>query len=519
MSSFGPPIPPDPTNDNFAGAPDQISSATYTVESDLKDAWNWTASETDKLGATLGAMWDSSHILERIIAVVEKTAAFLVLELAKTEGAILSDWVGLEAQIYAGAAAPLEAAAADEANIAMGILLQAMSGAAGGDHNFGSSGMAGIAQQLFNALVQPFTLVSSGLDPSQTGSGLSAQQFLLEKASGMALQEWVVEQLGNHLGMGFFKTLAPFLGIVDRSINPANVVRQAMDSSFTFMLKAPLTRDLNRLYPIKDIGVTALAHEYIRGVIDEPTYLDRCLDSGLNSERAQQLIVESARLLAEGDIAKLLNLGYLQQSDAGKLLAQLGYTPASVQARLYLDTHERYFTLQERVGGEAVTAFKHGYITQTRLETLLQHLGYTADEISLLEIEAEFVKGKDTTVPTLKSLTYSQVTAMYKANIVGIDDVITFLQNEGYSSTDVINLVLLDFTVAAERAAQRNVLMARLRVIAQAELVSAQTAAGKNETALATAKQQLASELEAEANTLGTIYPLGGILTTLNVIP
>lgn len=515
MSLSGPGLPPLPLNDGGNLSPDPAPSATYTAESDLTDMFNWMKGNAAALGQLLGIVWDNSHLTEKAMALLIDALAYGVTKLASLEAEVIVPWVQAEAKIYAQAAAPLEAAAADEAQIAMGILLQAMSGSIGGDQNFGGSALAGTAQQLFNQLVQPFTLMTSGLNPSQTGSGITAQQYLLEKASGMLLQEWVVEQLGNHLGMGFFKTLAPFLGIIDRSINPSNIVRQAMDSSYTFLLKAPLTRDLNRQYPIKDLGVTALAHMFIRGIIDEPTYLDRCLDSGINNLQAQQLVLESARLLDEGSIAKLLNLGYLQQSDAQKLLTQLGYQPAAVQARLYLDTHQRYFTLQERVGSEAVTAAKHGYITRDRLEQILKLTGYTLDEITLLEIELEFVKG----TTTKDHLTYSQIKAMYNAQIVTIDDVILFLQAKDYSDQEVIDLVLLDFTVAAERAAQRNVLMARLRVAAQQDLVTAKADAAKNEQALADAKTQLASELQAEANTLGDLSTGSGILASLGVLP
>ena len=515
MSTLGPGVPPLPVNDFGNASPDPAPTATYTAESDLNDMLNWMTKEAIALGQLLGVIWDNSHLTEKAIAFLTEAAKYIVPKIAGFESEVAEVWFNAEAAAYAGAVAPLEAAAASEAEVAMGILIQAMNGSAGSDQNFGSSPMAGTAQQLFNQLVQPFTLMNAGLDPTQVGSGINAQQFLLEKASGMLLQEWIVEQLGNHLGMGFFKTLAPFLGIIDRSINPSNIVRQAMDSSFTFLLKAPLTRDLNRQYPIKDLGVTPLAHMFIRGIIDEPTFLDRCLDSGINNLQAQQLVLESARLLDEGSIAKLLNLGYLQQSDAQKLLAQLGYQPAAVQARLYLDTHQRYFTLQERVGTEAVTAAKHGYITTDRLEQILKLCGYTADEITLLEIELEFVKST-----TAKDhLTYTQVKDLYKANIVSIDDVIAFLQAHEYSDQEVIDLVLLDFTEAAERAAQLNLLQARLRVAAQQNLVTARADAAKNEAALAQAKTQLASELQAEADTLGQISTGAGILAAAGVLP
>ena len=517
MSLGGSGLPPFPVNDFNLGSPDPAPSATYTAESDLNDMLNWMKQNAADIGGTLGNIWDNSQLTEKAIALVTEALAWIVTKLATVEAEVVETWAAAEAAVYTGAVQPLESAAATEAQTAMGILLQAMGGGFGSDSNFGSSPMAATAQQLFNQLVQPFTLMQAGINPANVGSGINAQQYLLEKASGMLLQEWIVEQLGNHLGMGFFKTLAPFLGIIDRSINPSNIVRQAMDSSFTFLLKAPLTRDLNRQYPIKDLGVTALARTYIRGVIDENTFLDRCLDSGVNNLQAQQLVLESAKLLSEGDIATLLNLGYLQQSDAEKLMAQFGYQPSTVQAKLYVDTHKRFFQIQERIGYAAVTAAKHGYISQDTMETILKQVGFTQDEISLLDIELQFVK--TTLKPTRDHMSYFQIHELYINNIISIDDVITFLQAKEYTPQEVIDLVLLDFTVAAERAAMRNTLVARLRVEQAMASTQAATELTKHETALATAKEQLASELAAEAATFGQLSAGAGILTSLGLIP
>lgn len=505
--------PPLPTNDGGAGASDFVGSLGTTVSQDWDSAVGLAEKDADRLGKWLGSVWDNSQITEKSLALLAKVLAWVVLEVAEVEVSLLEKWIGFETTIYKAAAPVLAQAGADEATVAMGILLDAMGGTPGEAHNFGASAMAKVSAQAFNKLIQPFTLINSGLDPSKPGSGIAAQQYLLEKALGSSLQEWIVDQLGNHLGMGFFKTLGPFLGVLDRSVNPSNIVRQAMDSSFTFMMKAPLTRDLNRQFPVKDLGLTALAKLFVRGAIDQPTYLDRCLDTGLNAAQAQQLVLETAKLLSPGSIAKLLNLGFLHQADAEQLLAQQGYQPATITAQLYVDTHERYFKLQERVGEAAVTAWKHGYITQTRLEQILQLTGYTQDEITLLEIEGEFVKS----TTTHDHITYGQIKAMYEENIIAIDDVITFLEAKGYTQAEVINLVLLDFTAATERAARRNVLEARLRVTAETEKVQATAAIAKSEQALADAKNALASELQAEASALGTPLQRAGILTLLHL--
>lgn len=510
MGTTGPITPPFPASDT-APSSDQAPTPNYTPASDVDAQWQYIKAHADEISKTVGAIHEGTGIVDRTIAKIAKVLAYIVPLIAQLEAHLIEKWTQAEAEVYSGAVAPLTEAAASEASDLMAVLLQAMAGEVGGQVTFSSLPMGTVAQQAFTEIVQPFSLVASGLDPSQPGSGVQAQSYLLSKAMSLALQEWIVAQLGDHMGMGFFKTLSPFLGIIDHSLNPANVVRQAMESSYQVLLKTPLTRDLNRLYPVKKLGATALAKAFIRNAIDETAYLNQCLDLGLSNDEARNLLAITAVMPTRADVAKLLNDGYLTQDRARAALALLGYDESMVDALIYLDTHQRFFTLQERVGGEAVTAWKKGFIDQPTLEQYLQQLGYTSDEITLLEIEGKFTKQ----ATDQKELTYSQIKELFKENLLGIDAVITFLQNQGYSPTNVELLVLLDFTSAEQRKAQRDAFAARLRVQAEQDRVAAISETAKGEAALAAAKKKLADELDTEASALGTITQLPGALTAL----
>ncbi len=513
MGSPAGPIPPAPVNDGGAGSEDQPTTGTYDPTQTVDAQWQYVKAHADEISQTLGAIHEGTGIVDRTIAKVAKVLAYVVPFIAQIEADLIAPWVSLEAEVYAGAIEPLSEAAAVEADAALGLLVDAMTGEPGAGVSFTDGPMGSVAQTAFNELIAPFTLVGYALDPTQPGSGFQAQDYLLAKAMSFALQEWIVEQLGQHIGMGFFKTLGPFLSVIDHSLNPSNIVRQAMESSYSFLLKTPLTRDLNRKYPMKDLGASALAHLYLRGAIDVNTYTDRCLSLGLSTEYAQQLILEAKKLLTRSDIAKLLAAGYITSTDATSLLTQQGYDSSEVPSILYLDTHARFFTLQETLANLVVEAWTKGKVTQATLETLLPTLGYTSDEIQLVEPPQFF----NQTYGASKDLTYANVKDMYEADILGVDDVITYLQNQGYAANDVMNLVLLDFTVAEQRTLVRAQLIAQLNVNAQTDLVAATTDAGKNEAALAAAKTALASELTAEAKAYGQLETAPSILQLLGL--
>jgi hypothetical protein len=336
---------------------------------------------------------------------------------------------------------------------------------------------------------------------------------LLRRSLVLSLAEYTVDSMSNLIGFGWVKSLQPILGFIDRSINPSNIVRQSMEQAYSFLMKAPMQRDLNHLYPIKDLGVTALAKLYVRNAIDEQTYLNKCLDAGLDNTQAQQLILETAKLLSSSQLGDLLTHGFITQDDMLAQLKEQGYPEWQANAIIYLQTHSRYFSIQERVGNAAVTAWKAGKIDQSQLETLLQNLGFTSDEVNLLEIEGQF--NKSTTEQ--KTLSYSQVHQMFTANIVDLDFVIQFLTAENYAADDITRLVLLDFVTAEERALRQAELEARIRVQAEQQRALAAAEAAKNETALADARTALAKELDDVQKQLGLLQSLPSILDLIGI--
>ena len=511
MAGDSNPLPPFPLDSGGVPASDFSVIPDYAAGSDLDDALRWLKTNAPDFGDAMGSAWDHSHIMEKTGAFLLKIAAYLVTELAKAETTILDTWIPLETQLYEKAIPILTQSGAVEVNAVIPLLIAALAGNSGDSLNFGSGPLAASIQGLFNGIVQPFTLMDSAANPQEVGSGIKNQQYLLRQAIGIGLSNWVVDNIGDHMGMGFLKTLRPFLSVVEHCINPSNVVRQAMNSSFQFLVRAPLTRDLNRRYPIKDLGVTALAKLYLREVIDDNTYLDKCLDAGLDNTQAQQLLLESMKFMTTGNLADLLTHGYITENDARQMLLQMGYHPAHVDSLLYLQTHSRYFSIQERVGNAAVAAWKHAYIDENRLEEILHQTGFSDDEIQLLELEGEFVKS----TTEAKELTYAQIRQLFQENIIGVDDVITFLTKQGYQPDDVRKLVLLDFTAAAERSVRDAELQARLRVQAEQNRVTAAAAAKKNEQTLADAKNALADELDRAAKLLGAAKTLPGILALI----
>jgi hypothetical protein len=504
--------PPLPTNDPLP-APDVPPVNAYSPTTVFNDQINAMKAHTDDLR-------EISHSINPVEDLLIKLLLSLVQILGDIWIKLLEFLVPLQVN-YNNALTALHKAelpigvpaARDMIADELSIVLAALGTNTAVNYVIPGSDITAQGEQIFNSLIEPFTLAAATANPAEFGSGFKNQHYLLKKALALSLAEYTLDSMKNFVGFGWMKQIEPILGFIDRSINPSNVVRQSMEQAYSFLMKAPIQRDLNHLYPIKDLGVTALAKLYIRNAIDEQTYLNKCLDAGLDNANAQQLIIETAKLLSTSQIGHLLNHGYISHEDALQQLKWQGYPDWQANALLFLETHSRYFSIQERVGTAAVTAWKKQIIDQAQLEDLLTNLGYNQDEISLLEIEGKFVA----TATEQKSLTYGQVRQLFDANLVDIDYVINFLTLDGYSADDTRLQILLDFTKAEERAARNSLLISRIRVEEQAQLVLADQEAAKNQTDLANVRKALAAELDSYQKELGQLQALPGILQLLGI--
>lgn len=506
MSDTG--IPPLPTDAQGAFAPDVPPTANYTAQQELQDTLDWSKGKAEDIGKYLKGVFDSSHILEDLVGVFITGWAWYCKVLLEWESKFDLQIFELELQVMQ----KILPTAQDHANLLAADMIDALAaalvGTPGTNVNFGGGKLAPAANQFFSKVVNRFSLLGNGIDPSRHGAGLQNQQYLISQVTALALNEWAIDWASQHLGLGVLKDLQPIRHVLDEVVNTRNVVRHANNAAYSFLLTAPLTRDLNRAYPVKNLGLTALAKLYTRGAITQDVYFDKCLDAGLDQMQAQQLILESAKLLSTANVGDLVTHGFVAEPDALQLLQQAGYQEGTAKALLYIETHSRLWSIMERVGNAAVTAWQHKYIDQDRLEQILRQSGFSDEEINLLEIEGEFTKA---TQP--KALTYAQVKDLFVSNIIGIDDVIAFLDAQGYTPTDRNNLVLLDFTELAERQTRLAVLLARDRVQAEQQRVTAAADQTKENTALAAARRNLAAALDDQAKALGQIEGAGGLIT------
>ena len=512
MSYFsgGPPLPTDQGPDP---APDVPAVNAYSPTGNFQDTLNTAIKNSPVLKELVKTISGVEDVFGEVLVFLVKILGELWIDVLKSLVPLQVDYNNALTDLHKQELPIGVPAARDIVADELAILLGALGSSDTANYAVPCSEITQQGEPLWAGFIQPFSLWNNTADPSKFGAGFQNAQFLLKRAMALSLAEYTLDSMKNLVGFGWIKQIQPLIGFVDRAINPSNVVRQAMEQAYSYLMKAPMQRDLNHLYPIKDLGVGALAKLYIRGAIDEGTYQYKCLDAGLDNAQSQQLIIETAKLLSTSQIGDLLNHGYILHDDALQQLKWQGYPDYQANAILFWETHSRYFSMQQSIATQAINAWKAGRITQAQMETILPQLGYNSDEIQLIEIEQQFLA----TAPGTETLSYSKVSQLFEANLVDVDYVINYLTQQGYSTDDTRLLVLLDFTKAEQRAARNALLIAKIRVLEEDQKVLAAADAAKNETALAAARNELAAELNSYQNELGQLQALPGIMQLLGI--
>ena len=392
------------------------------------------------------------------------------------------------------------------------ILAQYVTGSPQTGSGNAPGGISDVASSLTATIVDRLGLFFQPIPPSQTNAGILNAQYLLQQGVQLNLSMWAIQHLSHLPGLGWLKHVSDFDNVIFQMVNPPNMVRMMMDAMYTQLVRLPMTRDLNRKFPVKDLGISATAKLYMRGSLTSQQYQDKLLDSGLDATQAEQLLIETWKPLTVSDVGTLVMHKYMTEADALTYLQQIGLMAPYDQLTLTLETHREVFARMRSVGNSLISAYHKGAFDFPTLTTLLQQLDFNDAEIAVVGVEhttnaLKLPKVKD---PGTVTLTLSDVKELFAKSLVDLDFVINYLTDEGYDAQDMQYLILLFFTSSAQIAVNQATLAARERVQAQSALIRAKTAQAKNEADLAAALKAEAAQLNANANLFGTpIAPTG----------
>ena len=494
-------------------AADVPPANAYSPTTDMDAALNHFQKNAGAWQSVLKELDIAADDMLKIVAAIFGYLSKLFLVFIQDEAAIVGDYEKAVAGLMGQALDIAMPSATDLSGVITGKLGQYLTGDPTSGPGQAPGGITQAALALQGSVINRLGLFVNPVNPAEKDAGIRNAQYLLQQAAQLNLTTWAIEHLSHLIGLGWLKHFASFEQVIFQSVNPANLVRMMMDAMYTQLVRLPLTRDLNRRFPVKDLGIAAYARLFTRGAITSQQYLDKLLDAGLDGTQAQELLIETSKTVSIGDVGLLVTHKYWTQQDALTYLRQQGYAPPYDEITLWLETHREVFSRQRTLGASIIKQYNQGKIDWASAESLLRQVDFSDDEIAVISLEST-VNGL-VSRPSL--LTYGQVKDLYTASLVDLDFVQTWLTNytrevhagiyQTYTPEEVQDLLLLDFTQAADRAAQKAVMAARERLLAQEAEEKAVKDQAANEAALADAEKAYAAALRQNASLLGT--PVG----------
>jgi len=461
-------VPPE----SFLSAQDVANGAIGTAQKVL----------SDPLIQQLLGLAKTSPQVQILVFVAKNLGKFLEVIIQNAAPAVAE-----EAKALVDATTPLIAEVSD----VFGVLAKAYVGEIsrhysmnkGADTTSTGTTTGNAASYAFDSIVAPIAFFSSGSDPTQDGAGMRNIQQTLGVIVQVHLATWVINVVSNLTGVGALKFMNSFNEVILAALNARALGRLAMKPYINTMITEPATAELNEKWPIKSPAASSDIKQYIRSGISSDQLQKNLSRLGYSPEVVAQLLLDTAHLMSPDDVGFVVRYGIWSFDQGVTYLQQQGYASVDANVVLFRAVNSIIYANLTRQADAMGAHYAAGDIEEDDYVSFLQALKFNDLEVASYKqvygIEREFKK----------KLTYSQLQALYKAGLVDLDFVQTWLTKNQNSDSDSALLILLDFTTADELNARKAALAATARVQAVKEAAEAATATQKGEAALAAAIQ------------------------------
>jgi hypothetical protein len=364
------------------------------------------------------------------------------------------------------------------------------------------------AAAAFDSIMKPIGLLGSQSNPHEKNVGQQNAEFVLGSLVNLHLDTWVVDILSKVTGFGIFEWLHNFDEAVVGAMNTRGMARLAMRPFFNTFITQPLTRDLNANWMLAHPPAGSLVKSYLRGALDAHGLQQKLAELGFGPDVVEQFLLDSSHPMSMETLVWLMKQGQLDEQAAQKYLEMYGYTSTDADATITYHRLELLYQIWRKTAEEIVDQVRNGTIDPSEAKDLMANLGLTeAEQEAYIQLGTFGAKAKFAKFTLKKAkpgphLSYEQVVRAFQESILSLDDVYQWLADRGYSDDDTRTLVLLDFTVATERAVRH----AEMGALYRTRAVTAAETAAKATAAADAAKASAYTALAKKYSDLASVY-------------
>lgn len=245
------------------------------------------------------------------------------------------------------------------------------------------------------------------------------------------LSAWLLHLLGDMQSFGVFKSLKDLPNAISWSYGIGWLSWMVMGPVFRAGITAPMEKYFAAIYTPEMLTIAQIIDAKRHDLLTDTEFFDSLKERGISVEKARILYELAQKDYSDADIRNLLNLGWMEETDAVEEMKRRGYDPnrSTILARLLRD--DRRLSIIDDIVKEAGEQYKDGLLEDGPYRGYLEMVGYKVDEqdlqISLLKLQKT----------RRRYLTPAQVTQAYKQKIIGRYQARDYLRDLGMTDEDV----------------------------------------------------------------------------------
>jgi len=287
-----------------------------------------------------------------------------------------------------------------------------------------------VMRALGEAFLKPMlNIILPHPDELKTDPLAGAERFLSVNTQ-FQLSSWMLDLFSDIYGKGHFRSLRNLPHNLSWSLGLSWLSWLVLGVPFRRGCADPMEKVWNRIYTPELLTVPQAIEALQKGQITPSEYVDALLDRGFSPRLANLLYQLAQKDYTDTTIRRLLNIGWMDESEAKEELKRRGYDEkrAGFLARLYRD--QRKFELVDDILEEASKRYLEGVVDESTLRRLFERAGWKPEEMEL-KLRLIELKGK-----ARRYLTPAQVAQLWNQGILGHGEARAYLIDLGMTEED-----------------------------------------------------------------------------------
>lgn len=294
-------------------------------------------------------------------------------------------------------------------------------------------------------------LPAVALSPEQ---GLNAARAFMGFVMSFAVREGNSDMFASLLPFGIGEGFKAYAEDFSKNIGLGRLGRLALKPLFQNLVAIPMTWAFNKQYTPTLLSAQDAIKAFNAGTFTQDQLTEEMARHGFDSTRQAALQTQHNKYPMERELFLLELSGQITTDQHTQILNKLGYNNDSAALLLKAESLGEQRQLSLRIATELVHPVLNGTIDAPTYSAVLDKFTLTPNEKQALN---GFVN--ELLSHPRKRLTFAQVTTGFLDGILAVEDITSYLQQEGYNQNDISALLqidLLKLKAAQAKAAKKS---------------------------------------------------------------